>query len=282
MLMLNQPYYYENLIEDAFLLQKTFPDYIETKVIGNSHDQRDIVMLKVGKGSRNLILTSGVHGRETINPIVLMKMIEFYCKQEYRLLEKHTFYVIPLVNPDGYTIALKGFSAIRNESLRKTAMSTKISHVEWKYNGRGVDINRNFPSTDWRVKGPTDSPGSENETKALIRIFKEIPSIGYIDYHSRGKAIYYYRRRMNNVYNEKQKIIGERLADDLGYLLVPKEEEIEAGDSGGNTVHFYSEHIKQPAITIETVEETEEFPLNYRLQESTFQEILFSPVIMLF
>jgi g-D-glutamyl-meso-diaminopimelate peptidase len=282
MIQLNKPYYYENLIDDAKLLENTYDQLIQSSIIGKTHDQRDIIMLKVGNGKKNLILTGGVHGRESINPIVLMRMIEFYCIENFKFLQEYSFYFIPLVNPDGYMVALRGFDALDTESLRIQAKETDIIYTEWKYNARAIDLNRNFPSDSWRPKTSSDFPASENETKALMKVFESIPSIGYIDYHSRGKTIYYYRHRMGKTYNQKQRIIAERLADDLGYSILSREAEIEENDSGGNTVHFYSEYTSMPAITIETVDEEEDFPLNINLQENTFCEILFSPIIMLY
>jgi g-D-glutamyl-meso-diaminopimelate peptidase len=251
-------------------------------VIGISHDDRDILLLKVGVGDKNVILTAGVHGRESINPIVLMKMMEYYCEENFNHLKDYTFYVVPLLNPDGYMIAQRGFNVIRNEELRLAAKEKDISYREWKFNARGIDINRNFPSFSWRPKHANDFPGSENETKALMQLMDSIPSIGYIDYHSRGEEIYYYRDRMSKAYNQRQKEIADRLADDTGYTLVPPEEEISASDTGGNTVHYYSEQTKQPAFTIETVPDEATFPLSIVYQAQTFHEVLYTPLIMLF
>jgi len=43
--------------------------------------------------------------------------------------------------------------------------------------------------------------------------------------------------------------------------------------SGGNTVHYFSEHFYKPAITIETVDENANFPLYYNYRKSTYEEI---------
>lgn len=281
-IQLNQLYYYEDLKNDAYALEQEYQGLVKTSVIGTSHDRRDIIMLKVGSGSKNIIVTAGVHGRESINPVVLMKMAEFYCQENKKALNRYSIYFIPLLNPDGYMIALRGYNIIKNEALRITAKAKKIPYQEWKYNARGVDINRNFPSYFWRSKQEGDKPASENETKALIHIFDTNPSEGYIDYHSRGKEIYYYRNRMNDDYNRRQKMIAERLADDTGYAIVPPKEEIGIGDTGGNTVHYYSEVIRKPAFTIETVPDEASFPININYQKETFEEILTSPLILLY
>ena len=58
-----------------------------------------------------------------------------------------------------------------------------------------------------------------------------------------------------------------------GYTIVSPEHEIDVGDSGGNTVHYYSEHFFKPAITIETVEEEASFPLDVKYRQSTYDEL---------
>lgn len=301
---LNKNYFYDDFILDTKALEEKYYPFLQKQVIGISSDHREIIMLKVGRGEKNIFCTGSVHARETTNLIVLMKMIETYlegyinkesieiaCVRHlnpmkssrksyniYQLLQEFSFYFIPLLNPDGYMIALKGFDIIKDETLRNYNKSLNIDHLEWKYNGRGVDINRNFPSITFRAKSPEDYAGSEKETKALIQVFQSIPSVGFIDYHSRGKSIYYYRNVMPKEYNFIQKNIADTLKRITGYFLVPKNEEIDANDTGGNTVHFYSEYIGAPAITIETVEEEEEFPLDIKNQIETYKEIVATPL----
>lgn len=360
------PYRYEDFLADTAYLQATYPTMFHAYQLGESHDGRDILVFQVGKGPIPIIITGGVHARETINPMVIMRLIESYLKlyteiepiivdfgmasrlppddlstrgkvkqrftemaectighsirggspleqpvirseagnvlaegavpEElrfqslekaetipaeyfiYNILNTFTFYIIPLLNPDGYEIALGGFDTIRNQELRKHAIAMGIPYEEWKANARGVDINRNFPSVTWRPKFPGDHPASENETKALMYLFDQIPAVGYLDLHSRGKTIYYYKGSMSKEYNERQKFIADRLKAVTGYELMPPETEIEAMDSGGNTVHYFSEKYQQPAITIETVTDLAPFPLDVRFQRPTFEEIYLAPL----
>ena len=296
-------YYYNDFVEDCLYLKDQYSDILKLDEIGKSHDNRSIMMLKLGKGENNVICTGGVHGRETINPIVMMRMAETYCeiffhrrnvdihglweKKISDYLEDHSLYFIPLVNPDGYMISLKGFDEIQNNELREHDKRMKIPYHEWKYNGRGIDLNRNFPSVTWRSKPPVrntnifsgEFPGSEAETKAIIQIFNQLTTIGYIDYHSRGKVIYYYRHAMSKEYNEKQKELALDIAKLTGYYLGNPSDEFEPDQIGGNTVHYYSEYIEKPALTIETVAENADLPLNVRYQAETYQEIEKTPFI---
>lgn len=300
-------YSYDKFVSDAKALAEQYHKLIQYVTIGRSHDNRDIVMLKLGTGKKHLLFCSGVHGRETINPIVLMKLTEYYAelymthgnqKEQIRkqlmdpdryleedywkllfgrciseLLQTFTLLIIPLLNPDGYMISLEGFDAIRDHNLKQRALAKKQSYAEWKYNARGVDINRNFPSRLWKPKGPGDYAASEYETRALILVFHQYRIRGFIDLHSRGKSIYYYRNRMSELYNERQLAAALRLKEITKYELMPPEDEIDPGDTGGNTVHYFSEHFYRLAITIETVEEEAIFPLDNSYRASTFEEL---------
>lgn len=306
-------YKHEDLIADAKALTIQYNKIIKCVTIGRSHDNRDIIMLKIGTGKRHILFCGGVHGRETINPIVLMKIAEYYAdefesykktkeafdirlkkssdgfemqynnethfgkmifeKCVYELLQTYTILLIPLLNPDGYMISLYGYNAINNKELKNDAKEMGIHFKEWKYNGRGIDINRNFPCLSWKPKGPHDYAASENETKILIEVFHRYSISCFIDFHSRGKSIYYYRNNMNDSYNENQLNIASKLNKITRYDLVDAKNEIDYGDSGGNTVHYFSERFNRPAITIETVDENASFPLDNKYRLSTFEEL---------
>ena len=300
-------YTYDKLVSVSKELEKQYGDILKCVTIGKSHDNRDIILLKLGLGQNHMVCSAGVHGRESINPVVLVKIVEYYAmlyrsheasfkksksheisklyksrkkygqilfrRCVYELLNTYTILFIPLVNPDGYMIALEGFDAIIDTYLRDVCKKEDLSYNAWKFNGRAVDINRNFPSKLWVKKNDLDEAASENETKALIHVFNQFKPLGYIDFHSRGESIYFYRSTMPVEYNNRQLSIANRLADIIDYVLMEPEEEIDIGDSGGNTVHYFSENFNKPAFTIETVEEDADFPLDPDYRQKVFDEI---------
>ena len=266
-------YSYEEVMECIHQFERLYTGLIHIRSIGKTYCNRRIPMLVLGHGKKVLLFTAGVHGRETINTTVMLAMIETYargfqygatvCGMNMRkLFSEYIFYMIPLVNPDGYEIA-------RNTHRYK-----------WKGNSRNVDLNRNFPSVHWRPKSVFDYPASERETRALMRIMNCTPALAYIDYHSRGKSVFYYRSSMDEEYNQNQRRIAEMLARVSHYNLEEPKSEIAKGDRGGNTVHYFSEIRKNPCFTIETTEEWESFPLKSRLLSETFMEILPTPLIL--
>ncbi|SES97679.1 M14 family zinc carboxypeptidase [[Clostridium] polysaccharolyticum] len=275
----DQLFYYEDLVAYAKYLACHYSDLVQYESIGRSWDNRDIFLLKVGKGRDNVIVTGGVHGRESVNPMVLLCMAEYYCEEFRPCLDLVSVYVVPVLNPDGYAIAIQGFDSIKCEKNRRMCELKHIPYYLWKYNGRAVDINRNFPCVSWKKKDVNDVAGSEPETIALMELFQNVSSIGYIDYHSRGKQIYYHRKSMSEDYNRDQFGYACLLNAMTDYELVPPKREIEENDSGGNTVHYYSEQFCLPAITIETVDELACFPLSPHYQRETYEEIKLTPFV---
>ena len=82
---------------------------------------------------------------------------------------------------------------------------------------------------------------------------------------------------MSEQYNERQLAIAERLSKVTGYKLVPPEDEIAEEDSGGNTVHYVSETYGIPALTIETLPDNVDFPIDslYSYDVMRHLELLF-------
>lgn len=274
---LEYTYGYGDILYNLIVLRNLYPKLIHIESAGVSHDNREIPLVKVGKGEEGPVFIAGVHGRESINPIVLTAVIETYARRYYscgeHLLEQYALFFMPILNPDGYEIATKGYLSIKNPELRADCQKKYGDNRLYKYNARGIDINRNFASVSFSENEHSGTANSENETKALINACKMHRYMGMIDFHSRGRAIFYYRSAMDREYNKRQYDIAHRLSEYSGYGLYPEQDENPDNQSGGNTVHYFSEEFGLPALTIESVEEDAEFPLNVEYQQSVFDEL---------
>ncbi|MGN0359823.1 MAG: M14 family zinc carboxypeptidase [Hominisplanchenecus sp.] len=291
MIVFGKNYTSGELCEKAKELAELYPGHLYYQSAGETHDRREIPQLLLGDSPKCLIVTGGIHGRESVNPVLLLRMAEEYAllrrnepedptqedptqSMHRKLLFDYSICFLPLMNPDGYEIALYGFSVIRNPLLRHTLQMTGISHEEWKCNGRGVDINRNFPSRSFLPRANMQEAASENETKALIQVFGKFPeSVGYIDFHSRGKIIYYYRNALPFFYNRRGKRMAKHFQEFSGYALGKRSDEAATKSDGGNSVNYYSETFLKLALTVETVEDEAGFPLDVEYQEKTYHEI---------
>lgn len=270
-------------------LGETYTDFVVHRILGTSHDNRPIPLLRIGLGMESIVLTGGIHGSEWINPVLLTMLAEEYCEAYSQnasigpypvreLLNRCSLIVIPLVNPDGYETARRGFSCIQNPILRQMCKMRGIRWQNWKYNARGIDINSNFPCKSYVCQQLGEYPGSEQETQALIRVFDEYDTIGYLDFHSRGRIICYYRQAMPFFYNHKNHKLARSMQRLSEYNIGKKEDACTGETSGGCAVNYYSQLLGKPAIMVETVEDSVENPMEMSCRERTYQEIRTMPL----
>jgi g-D-glutamyl-meso-diaminopimelate peptidase len=120
-----------------------------------------------------------------------------------------------------------------------------------------MDIRKNFPTSYYKRKRIAQEPASENETKALIRIFQEYDSKGLLSFCQSEKKIVYYRQPQSFAYNQKSYHLARYLQKQTDYRIEksPSGHENTHGNkrkSTGTPEQFYAEMMKQPAFLIET------------------------------
>lgn len=282
---LERVYTYSEIVKICVQLKNTYSELIKLLEIGTSSDGRPIFLLEIGKGTKGPLYISGVHGRESINPTVLIYIIKDICEKYYsyksNLLNEHKIGFVPVINPDGYVIATEGYEAINLYKLKNKLREVEIPYYEYKFNANIVDINRNFPCKSFVNTEFSGECGKEPETKAIIDLFKnsDFEITGFVDIHSRGNTIYYKRKAMKEEYNIRQFEVAMKLSQLSGYPLCLRDVENPDGFSGGNTVNYVSEYHKIPAITIETVDEDAKFPLDNAYCKKVFGEIRKIPMM---
>lgn len=223
--------------------------------------------VRYNKGIYHFLVIGGVHGRERVNPKLLIKQIEYYAKNKL-IPENMVIHYIPLVNPDGYDLSL--FEGHETDFLN--SISDK-NYPRWKSNIRGVDINRNFPdmyldleSYTWKdAWGHVDNdaykseepsgefyfglyPGSEVETQIIMEYMNRYKFEMSLDYHSQGEVLYVEKWFMSDDFNKKSMALADRIMD-LNNYIIPRE----TGEysSGFSTNYMINRH-RTPSITIET------------------------------
>lgn len=138
-------------------LAQQYSDYCEMTKIGTSVQGRGIYDFAIGNpdAEESLLIVSTLHAREYICSAVMMKEIQYYLENYNRtvggvkmsnVLKKMQIHYIVMANPDGVTIS-------------------QTKHSRWKSNGRGVDLNRNFPAKHFisgGKKGNRDIPDQKH------------------------------------------------------------------------------------------------------------------------
>ncbi|CAH2984176.1 unnamed protein product [Chilo suppressalis] len=175
-------------------LTKNYPSICKQEVIGRTFENNTITMMKVSNGNpsnKAIILNAGSHAREwiaiTSALVILREIVTNYDEQPSYMKDKD-WYIIPLLNPDGFMYTQK-----TNRLWRKNRRRSKICY--------GVDINRNF-NVSWYVKGISQTseckntyigphPFSEKESIALrdtvLKLKGRLNAV--LDLHSYGQIV---------------------------------------------------------------------------------------------
>ena len=265
-------YTHHDMSVDISKLSKKYPEIFHFRDFGRSLDDRKLYCLTLGNphAEKQIFVTADMHAREYINGQVVMKCIEYYCKNyetgSYRgesykdLFDKVSIVVLPMVNPDGVAIAMDGIKRIRKEELRENLKEMEARIGTWQANARGVDINRNFgiwkegPDSGKYSKEPSyEFYGgvtiySEPETRAVRRAINSCSDIqAFINFHSMGRIIYW--GHYDEEFKEKCKDLAIAVQDLNGYAL---QDESDTRYDHGDFEHYIIKRYRIPYVCIET------------------------------
>ena len=222
-----EKYSYDQMCSDINSLKARYGNHLQVNTIGSTVDGRTLYEMVIGNqnASKHVLIHAGIHAREYMTPLLVMKQAEhllsFYDSGNYQgrslndILSGVAIHIVPMVNPDGITISQFGVSALRSSDLRqvvnqcyaqdkadgRTSQSFDRYLTLWKANGRGVDLNQNFPALwDSITTGPSHasyanykgtSALSEPESQALANLANSRTWAATISYHSMGNLVYW-------------------------------------------------------------------------------------------
>lgn len=188
------------------------PAVRETRVIGRSVKGRPILAWRLGEpGRRKVVLISTMHGDEPATRQILWSL------RDGAPVRGIDLWLIPTYNPDGL--------------VRRT-----------RKNGRGVDLNRNFPYRWADLDGRTESgprPRSEPETRAVMRFLNEVNPARVVSFH----------QPLNGVdVDTKRPGFAKRLAN---HLHLPRKTFDCGGVCHGTMTGWFNHTHRGAAITVE-------------------------------
>jgi protein MpaA len=121
-------------------------------VLGTSVEAKGLHVYELVNHSPAILIVGGMHGDEPGSAAVASSLVELIQTSVGNMMDEHLL-VVPRLNPDGLE--------------RGT-----------RQNARGVDLNRNFPTTDWK-RTPVSDPyhggpqsASEPETRMLLEVIR--------------------------------------------------------------------------------------------------------------
>ncbi len=262
------PYDYINFKRTALSLCEQYR-FLNPSVIGRSCAGRDIMALKIGKASEYALITAAFHGTEYLTTTVLMRFIEELCKaiasdesieglNARRAMFGRGVIFVPLVNPDGCEIAIKGAAGC-GFAYEYISRACSGNYKSWNANLRGVDINHNFSAGWSRLKALEEQAGicgpsprrfggfkceSEPETIALCELCRRSRIRHIVALHSQGEVIYWQ-------YGDKKIPRAEKMAEIMatssGYELSSPE----GLAVGGGFKDWFIEEFSRPGFTVE-------------------------------
>ena len=297
----NIDYTYEIMERDIRGLQVRYP-FLEVGTIGQSLLGKELYYIRIGRGPVEVSYNGSHHGLEWITTPLLMKFIEDFSKaystgrsiRGYDVRDiwnRSSIYIVPMVNPDGVDIVLKGpqpSNPYYNDYVRWNNTGLPLNLV-WKANARGVDLNRNYPASweeakaqeiEFGVTGPAPtryggpSPLSEPETQALVEFTRGHNFKLVIAYHTQGEVIYWLYQGMTP---PGAREYGEIFARSTGYELadVP----YEAAYAGYKD--WFVEEFYRPGYTFEVGLGVNPLPISQfdRIYNDNEEVMLLAPII---
>lgn len=146
----------------------------DSRVIGYSREGRPITAYYYGTGSSTVLFTGGIHGEEHSGKYTMNSWTSYLEANAHKLPAGRQVVVVPAVNPDGL------------------ARGTRL-------NAAGVNLDRNYPSSDWAKsiqtsgrhlpEGGGSAPASEPETKAIVGLVNSLKIRLAVSHHAQGSLV---------------------------------------------------------------------------------------------
>jgi hypothetical protein len=127
------------------------PSVPQWEEVGRSVEGRPLRLMKVGDGPRHVLFVGGIHGTEPQGAVAAAQLGQAFL--DAGLGGSTTLWIVEDLNPDG-----------------RAAGS--------RYNARGIDLNRNFPASNYVANDQVNHSGpeatSEPETRVLVQLLQQV------------------------------------------------------------------------------------------------------------
>jgi hypothetical protein len=167
---------YTEFVDTMHVMAVNNPHICRLETLGMSHQNRLILAMKISdtvnvdENEPAVYFDGNIHGDEKIGWAVCFEFIK-YVLNDYgmmpvitNLVNNREIWIVPMINPDGY-----------------------VNNV--RYNGRSVDVNRNFGWMWQNASGYGTDLFSENEATAFYNLFWRQPFVVYTTYHAGDSVI---------------------------------------------------------------------------------------------
>lgn len=178
---LEKPHYHSNeeLADYLLRLQKNYSHLLDVRTVGKSLDGNELIVARINKDvqrPRSIMVpmfkyVGNMHGDETIGRQLLIYLAEYLVRnygvipEVTKLVDSTDIYLMPSMNPDGFARSREG-------------SCESIQNYYGRYNGNGVDLNRDFPDRfDKQIIQKLYHSRRQPETLAMIEWIKSNPFV---------------------------------------------------------------------------------------------------------
>jgi len=180
-------------------------------IVGTSVENRQIECLVIGEGKDVVLIIASIHGSESAGTPLVLRLVE-HLQQHPHLLQDRKIVLLPVANPDGV-------------------------FYNSRFNARGVDLNRNFPTANRRNNAQFGQTAlSEPEALIIKQLIEEFLPDRIVTIHQGLDCI---------DYDGPCKVLAERMAQ---YCSLPIRE---IGAQLGSLGSYAGETLGIPIITLE-------------------------------
>ena len=249
--------------------------FLELSYYGKSVMGKNLPVIRIGRGEREVFYSASIHANEWINSVVFMKFIEDFAKayeadgeifgkNAREMFENASIYIAPMANPDGVDLVLWQLPTTSARYINARSIASSFPNIPfpdgWKANIVGVDLNLQFPA-NWNLAkeikyeqgfvrpAPRDfvgySPLTEAEVIALYEFTLSHNFSLILSYHTQGEIIFW---RYLDFEPEGAAELGKEFARISGYIL---DDTIETNSYAGYR-DFFILNYNRPGYTVET------------------------------
>lgn len=273
---------------------RTYP-FCRSEELTRTAFGRAIRTLVVGNGPRKVLYAAAHHANEWITSLVLLKFAEDFARaigdgtqigdvSAGKLAETATFYLVPMVDPDGVDLVTGAIPVGSVEYEIGQGLSDNYPTIPfpdgWKANLMGVDLNLQYPAL-WRTAreikfargytcpGPRDfvgrGPLTQLESRALAGYTDVVDPELVLALHTQGKVIYW---QFSDIVIPGARELGEELATLSGYTLA----DTPPDSAYAGYKDWFIQSFRRPGYTIEAGEG--ENPLPLRQFDEIYEDVL--------
>lgn len=263
-----KPMDYDELCAATARLKSKYKS-IQCCSVGRSVLGRRIPAYMIGTENHPVLYVGAHHALEYLTSMVLVKFAGDVCEHlesgeklngynVRSIFSRHSLCIIPMLNPDGVELHLKGSSSAGTLSEKLDRISGG-DYSQWQANARGVDLNHNYNAgfkilrqmeQMHGITGPAprqfggQRPESEPETHALCNLCRRMLFRRAYAFHSQGEEIYWY---YGNRTPKNSFMMAQSLEQASGYVI----SQPNGLASHGGFKDWYINVFARPGFTVE-------------------------------